>query len=496
MEDHDGAYHAWRQARVRRRVLVHIDGHLDWDWIPDKDPAELLAAPSLRAVDAMLRAPWLWNVTGRQSSQLMHIGNYINPALRDGMIDRFYWVVPDVEFEGAWLGEMLREMCVVSPRRFRILEVRPDSIVCEIDGVPLTACRLSALPRIDEPVLLDIDTDYLFSDQVAIVAAGRDPWRQLPWMWPATLVQALRDKSIRSELITIAYSVEGGFTPLMYKHLGDELAARLAPSAPSELDRTRFEHHQRAALHRTGGRFDRAAAEYEALLAVVPRDAAAHFNLAYLKTRLHQHAAAGACYRRAVELDPRYATGFNTFGSVCEMAGRLDRAHEEYERMLRWDPQSADARFGMARVLARRRRWADALAAYRAAVRLRPGQADAHRGLGSVYAAIGRSADAIREWEQARALEPDDAAVHLWLGRAYGRAGRPDDAIAAYRTALRCGARGASVYFHLSALHLRTGRLGPTCLYGGRGVRRWLKTTRGRVRTRTRSWLGLPMAAS
>ena len=54
MEDHDRAYHAWKQARLSGRILLHIDAHIDWAWIGDKDPRVLLEARTSRQVESML----------------------------------------------------------------------------------------------------------------------------------------------------------------------------------------------------------------------------------------------------------------------------------------------------------------------------------------------------------------------------------------------------------------------------------------------------------
>ena len=33
MENHDEAYHVWRQAGISQRVLVHVDAHHDMAWL-------------------------------------------------------------------------------------------------------------------------------------------------------------------------------------------------------------------------------------------------------------------------------------------------------------------------------------------------------------------------------------------------------------------------------------------------------------------------------
>ena len=60
MEDHDGAYYAWKQAGFSGRTLLHIDAHIDWAWIGDKSLVGLTESwrednpqsPSLRAEGA------------------------------------------------------------------------------------------------------------------------------------------------------------------------------------------------------------------------------------------------------------------------------------------------------------------------------------------------------------------------------------------------------------------------------------------------------------
>jgi hypothetical protein len=91
---------------------------------------------------------------------------------------------------------------------------------------PLTVCSLDALPQIQEDILLDIDTDYLAIPHVSY--REHDRHEALPWCWPPDrLVARLRAAELRAEIVTIAYSVESGYTPLKWKYLGDELAMRL-----------------------------------------------------------------------------------------------------------------------------------------------------------------------------------------------------------------------------------------------------------------------------
>src|SRR2546427_2397715 len=163
MEDHDGSYYAWKRAGISGRILLHIDAHIDWAWIADKDPRALLQAQSLSQVELMLEERGLWNLNQRTNAELVHIGNYIYPALKEGIVREFYWIVPDSFMENpAERRKLVREfqgLQRVNPRAMKTITVEKNRVIGEINTIKVTACSLSDLPAIQEPVLLDIDTD-------------------------------------------------------------------------------------------------------------------------------------------------------------------------------------------------------------------------------------------------------------------------------------------------------------------------------------------------
>ena len=67
MERHDRAYHIWRDAAVRDRVLVHVDAHHDMWWFDE--PAALT------------------------------IATFVCAALKEDLVDEVFWVVPDATWE-------------------------------------------------------------------------------------------------------------------------------------------------------------------------------------------------------------------------------------------------------------------------------------------------------------------------------------------------------------------------------------------------------------
>src|SRR6266545_1456414 len=199
MEHHDAAYETWRSAGVKDRVVAHLDAHHD-----------------------------MWFIGGTTP---ITIANYLCPAVRDGMIKALFWIVPDPTWETpADRSEIVHQVKQIIKRypgsRARV-RVTDRGIATSILGRPLTVGPLAALTAIDEPVLLDIDSDYLVVDHVYTES---DAHRRLPWRWPDELLNRLGDLGVVTDLVTIPYSVEGGYTPLRWKYLGDELAARLRGS--------------------------------------------------------------------------------------------------------------------------------------------------------------------------------------------------------------------------------------------------------------------------
>jgi tetratricopeptide (TPR) repeat protein len=381
---------------------------------------------------------------------------------------------------------MFEAMRKVNPQGLTNLRLEGRRIVAEISGRTVTACSLSDLPAVPEPVLLDIDTDFLMRDPTEACHAGEDPWRQLPWLWPGELVARLKTKGIRTDCVTIAYSVEGGFTPLTYKYLGDELALRLKHPELPDHDRLALAHKQKAADHRHAKELEKAIAEFEQASAVVPEDASAHFNLAHLYAETGAADQAALRYRRAVQLDPAYKTAYNNFGFLYRSMGKLDRAGEEYRRMLRWDPQNADAHYGLAEVLAAQQRWDEAIWKYRTVLDITPTHEMALRGSGFAYLKRKQWDEAIAQFRHCVAFKSNDGFGYSLLGEALLRQGSWDEALEAFRTAIRCGFRNASTHRRLGGLYLRKRKFYKALKQYRNALRAWGWHTRFSIRKRSR----------
>jgi hypothetical protein len=229
MENHNLAFSVWQKKRTRNRILIHIDAHLDFSWIPDKKLYKILLSNSLNEENPTPSRKPLWYQEEQEIMKIVDTGNYLYPALKDGVISELYWVVPDK------IWDIQEERAIIKKIFHRILKKLhmekttkilsgEKSIVTTICDRKFTTCKLDNLPTINESVLLDIDVDFFIVNSLLQEIAGITTANKKPWMWPSGLIAILKNKRIKTDCVTISYSVTEGFTPLKYKYLGDQIA--------------------------------------------------------------------------------------------------------------------------------------------------------------------------------------------------------------------------------------------------------------------------------
>lgn len=438
----------------------------------------------------------------------LSIANFLSIALLEGVVRELYWVVPDPTFDdgagraavGAHLRALGRQYAQPAPPRWE-----PGRVRTTLLGCPVTVCALRSVPNIAEPVLLDVDVDYLLIPRVAF--GEWDRHTALPWHWPAELAPKLA--TLRPELVTIAYSVNGGYTPMRWKYLGVELAARLGGGAgTSEQELRAFDQMRAAAEAELGG--DPLMAEQRYLAAADAVGAAAWFSLAHLLAARGRLDEARAHLARARELDPSYRTPYSSPGLALFRRGSRRAAARAFERTLQIDAGDPVPHVGLGWLAAGRRRWPAAEACARQALVLRPDLIDAHRLLAEALSRQGRIPEAIAACEQSlklalagqrplnaviashasegRLLDVDHAKAHADLARLHERMRDRRRALAGYRIALAGGYAPPGVQFGLArvlarerqwtaaARHALTGAIGApaaAAAWIGRAYRRW-----------------------
>src|SRR6266542_4164241 len=123
-----------------------------------------------------------------------------------------------------------------------------------------------------------------------------------------------------------------------------------------------------------------------------------HNTLAYdLLQYDHDFAGAEREFKRAIELDPNYATAHQWYGEMLVDAGRFDEAFVEIRRALEIEPLALPINWDYGRFLYMARRYDESLAQHQKTIELDPGFARAHRTLAEVYRVKKDYANAVEE---------------------------------------------------------------------------------------------------
>ncbi|MDQ6705580.1 MAG: tetratricopeptide repeat protein, partial [Acidobacteriota bacterium] len=142
-----------------------------------------------------------------------------------------------------------------------------------------------------------------------------------------------------------------------------------------------------------------------------------------------QWAEAEICYRRAIELNPGYATVHHWYGvDYLAMLGRFDEALPEIEQARQMDPLSTIIIEGHAFVYMLAREYDEAIRTYRQALELDPFFYKSYTSIGRTLIQKGQYSEALEMLERGRSLAGDIPNILAALGQAHALAGHADRA--------------------------------------------------------------------
>ncbi|MBI3926937.1 MAG: tetratricopeptide repeat protein [Armatimonadetes bacterium] len=207
MDDHSEAYLEWKQAGLRGLTCIHVDAHLDVSdtGLGARELSEMASCRSASELERFRSSEFLpWGG--------LHCGNYLYPSLYEGIVDHLVWVVPPHLVRGdsllGWTRGELQNWMNLTAGEFRSLRESQGRVEGSVKGRHFTLCTADRLPELPaDGVLVDIDIDYFL-----------DPDDHV-WQTPWELKQRLGSVSVRA--LTVARSVNGGYTPLEHRYLGD-----------------------------------------------------------------------------------------------------------------------------------------------------------------------------------------------------------------------------------------------------------------------------------
>jgi arylsulfatase A-like enzyme/Flp pilus assembly protein TadD len=137
---------------------------------------------------------------------------------------------------------------------------------------------------------------------------------------------------------------------------------------------------------------------------------------------------AAAYYQSVLVLDPKNSMAAYYLGLSQLETGDLDGAEHAFQHALELDPASFSAAFNLAVVYTRRQQPQAAIQAFQHAIKILPDYAEAHEALGELYLYLNRPGDAAGELERAVGITPRMASAHYHLGRAYEALGQHEKA--------------------------------------------------------------------
>lgn len=310
MEEHHEAYFLWKRLGIRDAWCWHFDAHLDIGREGLSSARMAVLADCRSSAEAAERGvlgncylPWGG----------LHCGNYLYPAITEGLVGRLTWVIPPYLPTGdllRWARSHLDGWFELSLADYASLQAEEGRVFGHALGIPIEVGTWEALTRPDreQPVLIDVDIDYFLTNEGDVWCEPQDIAREVTgWTSLST---------------TVAYSVKGGYTPTEHRRLADPfLTEPLMPGYQADA----FDHA--TTLYRCH-RYEEAIAALRALVAEHPLQAPYYIGSSLQKLGREAEALSvwePLCEHPEVGTDGRaYLRGL--CGEMCLKLERWDQA--------------------------------------------------------------------------------------------------------------------------------------------------------------------------
>ncbi|MBP5973990.1 tetratricopeptide repeat protein, partial [Brasilonema sp. CT11] len=277
-------------------------------------------------------------------------------------------------------------------------------------------------------------------------------------------VEGIRELLLESVPVSKTISVIDNVSEFVAKRLGlsvREFEARLLVPASQGEDSLEtkirpFAQFKAQVLRQLGGEYARLADELEQQTIkenttdTISKIVTVHFNQGLALYNQGKLDEAIASYRKALQIDPNYATAHNNLGYALKNQGKLDEAIASYRQALQIDPNYAAAHNNLGNALSDQGKLEDAIASYRKALQIDPNYATAHNNLANALYDQGKLEEAIASYRKALQIDPNYAIAHNNLGNALSDQGKLEDAIASYRKALQIDPNNATAHNNLA----------------------------------------------
>jgi len=173
-----------------------------------------------------------------------------------------------------------------------------------------------------------------------------------------------------------------------------------------------------------------ARAYAERAIAIDERLGEPHSSLGYVNELTWQWAEAEREYKRAIELNPNYATAYHWYSNFLKNLGRWDEAAVMIKRAHEIDPLSSPISINVSRMYQWQNDHNASIENSLRVIELDPNHSGAYQYLGVSYLKQGRNAEAIASFEKAVELSNRAGETLMYLGYGYAVTGKRSEAVA------------------------------------------------------------------
>jgi tetratricopeptide (TPR) repeat protein len=184
----------------------------------------------------------------------------------------------------------------------------------------------------------------------------------------------------------------------------------------------------------SGNALDQAIAEFEKIVALLPKSVEDHMVLGSLYTVKHQQAKAEEQYKIAQGIEPESEEVVLNLARVYVESGDIERAAKLIQAVPESD-RTARMEFTLGAALEQLKRPKDAIAAYKRAADLEPGDVPTMNALGQAMLNDSQFDAALKQVKDVAAADPEDAGALVHIAEIQRRQGKYDDALATIRKA-------------------------------------------------------------
>ena len=184
----------------------------------------------------------------------------------------------------------------------------------------------------------------------------------------------------------------------------------------------------------SGNALDQAIAEFEKIIALLPKSVEDHMVLGQLYTVKHLQQKAAEQFKIAQDIEPESEEVVLNLARVYVESGDIDRAAKLIEAVPEGD-RTARMEFTLGATYDQLKRPKDAIAAYKRASDLEPGDVPTMNALGQALLNDSQFDAALKQYKDIAAADPDDAGALVHIAEIQRRQGKYEDALATVRKA-------------------------------------------------------------